>query len=105
MTSFAELPNKMKAPAGFRDWLLALVVYMRSDFAEQLACALMPLVVLAALQLCGLTENRRGSLSRALASFAVVFAAVWLSNAPAAVITSYSVAFIFTWAALVEKSL
>ena len=82
-----------------------LVVYMRSDFAEQLACALMPLVVLAALQLCGLAENRHGSLSRALAFFAVVFAAVWLSNAPAAVVTSYSVAFIFAWAALVEKSL
>src|SRR5437667_8402400 len=26
MTSFAELPNKMKAPAGFREWLLALGV-------------------------------------------------------------------------------
>src|SRR3989449_956708 len=26
MTSFAELPNKMKAPAGFREWLLAVAV-------------------------------------------------------------------------------
>jgi hypothetical protein len=82
-----------------------LVVYMRSDFSEQLACALMPLVVLTGLQLCGLVENRRRSLSRAMALFVLVFAAVWLSNAPAAVITSYSVALILVWAALEEKSL
>src|SRR5207302_1835513 len=82
-----------------------LVVYMRSDFSEQLACALMPLVVLTALQLCGLVENRRRSFSRAMAFFAVAFAAVWLSNAPAAVIASYSVALIFAWAALEKKSM
>src|SRR6267143_838712 len=50
-----------------------LIVYMRSDFAELLACALMPFVVLTALQLCGLVENRQGSLSRAMAFFAVAF--------------------------------
>jgi len=82
-----------------------LIVYMRSDFAEQLACALMPLVVLTALQLCGLVENRRRSLPREMAFFAVAFAAVWLSNAPAAVTTSYSVTLLFAWAALAEKSL
>src|SRR6266478_127263 len=82
-----------------------LILYMRSDFAELLACALMPFVVLTALQLCGLVENRQGSLSRAMAFFAVAFAAVWLSNAPAAVLASYSVALIFAWAALGEKSL
>src|SRR6266704_1213081 len=42
-----------------------LVVYMRSDFAELLACALLPAVMLGALQLCGLVENRRRSLPRA----------------------------------------
>jgi hypothetical protein len=82
-----------------------LIVYMRSDFAEQLACALMPLVLLTALELCGLVENRHGSLARAMALFAVPFAAVWLSNAPAGVLASYSVALIFAWAALAEKSL
>src|SRR2546430_4711897 len=51
-------------------------VYMRSDFAEQLSCALMPLLVLASLELCGLVEHRRGSRPRAMAFFAVVFAAV-----------------------------
>src|SRR5258708_27138259 len=52
-----------------------VIVYMRSDFAELLACALMPLVVLTALQLCGLVENRRRSLPREMAFFAVAFAA------------------------------
>jgi hypothetical protein len=82
-----------------------LIVYMRSDFAEQLACALMPLVLLWALELCGLVDNRHGSVSRAMALFAMAFAAVWLSNAPAGVLASYSVALILAWAALVEKSL
>src|SRR5437870_7495289 len=67
-----------------------LIVYMRSDFAEQLACALMPLLVLTSLQLCGLVEDRRGSRPRAMAFFRVVLAAVWLSNAPAGVLASYS---------------
>src|SRR6267378_1197348 len=79
-----------------------LVIYMRSDFAELLACALMPVVLLAALQVCGLVGGR--SQPRALALFAVVFAAVWLSNAPAAVLASYSVALFFVWAAFAEKS-
>src|SRR5712692_1065440 len=77
-----------------------VIVTMRSDFAELLACAVMPLVVLAAVQLCVLMKNRRGSLPRAMAFFAVAFAAVWLSNAPAGVMASYSVAIIFAWAAV-----
>jgi len=81
-----------------------LVVYMRSDFAEQLACALMPLVVLAALPLCGLGENRRRSLRREISFFAMAFAGVWLSNAPAGVMASYSMALIFAWAAVAQKS-
>jgi hypothetical protein len=81
-----------------------LIVYMRSDFAEQLACALMPLVVLAALPLCGLVKARRRSLPREISFFALVFAAVWLSNAPAGVMASYSMALVFAWAAVVQKS-
>lgn len=82
-----------------------LVVYMRSDFSEQLACALMPVLVLTALQWCGLIENRWRSLYRTLAIFSVLFAAVWLSNAPAGVMASYSMALLFAWAAIAEKSL
>jgi hypothetical protein len=82
-----------------------LVVYIRSDFAEELACALMPVLLLAALQLCRLIENRWRSSSRTMAIFAMLFAAVWLSNAPAGVLASYSLALLFAWAAIGEKSL
>jgi hypothetical protein len=81
-----------------------LIVYMRSDFAEQLACALLPLVLLAALRLSGLVENQRLSLLRMIAFFAVPFAAVWLSNAPAGVMASYAMASLFAWAALTLRS-
>jgi hypothetical protein len=81
-----------------------LVVYMRSDFAEELACAFLPLLLLAALQLSGVIENRWRSSSRAMAIFAMLFAAVWLSNAPAGVLASYSLALFFAWAAIEEKS-
>jgi hypothetical protein len=81
-----------------------LIAYMRSDFAEQLACALLPVLVLAALQLSGLTENRWGSMSRVAAIFAMLFASVWLSNAPAGVMASYSMALLFAWATIAEKS-
>jgi hypothetical protein len=81
-----------------------LIIYMRSDFAELLACALMPLVALTAVKLCGVAEIRRRSWPRSMAYFAAVFAAVWLSNAPAGVIATYSLTLVFAWAALEEKS-
>jgi len=80
-----------------------LVNYVRSDFAEQLACAILPLLLLAALRLAGLVEEETPKLS-SVALFAVPFAAVWLSNAPAGVIASYSVTLLFTWAALTQRS-
>jgi hypothetical protein len=80
-----------------------VIIYMRSDFAELLACALMPLLVGAALELCGMVRSRWGSRARATAFFAVLFATVWLSNAPAGVIASYSVALILGWAAITER--
>ena len=82
-----------------------LVVYMRSDFAEQLAWALLPALLLAALQLSGLIQNRWRSTSGATAVFALLFAGMWLSNAPAGVMASYSIALLFAWAAISEKSL
>lgn len=81
-----------------------LVVYMRSDFAEELACSVLPLLLLAALQLGGLMENRWRSAARATAIFALLFAGMWLSNAPAGVLASYSMALLFAWAAVTRKS-
>jgi len=79
-----------------------LITYARSDFAEQLACVFFPLLLLAALRLCGLLDDSPPKRSAAL--FAILFAAVWLSNAPAGVIASYSMALVFAWAALSQRS-
>jgi uncharacterized membrane protein len=80
-----------------------LDVYMRSAFAEQLACAVMPLVVPAALELAGLIESRGRSPWQAVAFFAIPFSVVWLANVPSGVMESYSVVLIFAWAALAKR--
>src|SRR6516225_3489647 len=81
-----------------------LMTYVRSDFAEQLACAFFPLLLLTGLRLAELLDDRH-SWPAAVAWFAIPFAAVWLSNAPAAVIASYCMALLFAWAAaLTERS-
>jgi hypothetical protein len=106
-----------------------LVVYMRSDFAEQLGTAFFPLLVLLALRIAGIfgmeapndgeigfapAEMGRRSpaaphpkprgASRDIALFALVFAVVWLSNAPAGVMASYGMALVFFWAVLRQRS-
>jgi hypothetical protein len=76
-----------------------LITYIRSDFAEQLACAFFPLLLLGAFRASGLLEDQAPRAQK-LVAFALPFAAIWLSNAPAAVIATYSSALIFAWAAL-----
>jgi uncharacterized membrane protein len=84
-----------------------LIVYMRSDFAELLANAFFPLLFLLALQICEFVESPaeapQRAARRAIAGFAFVFAAVWLSNAPAGVIASYSAFAVFGFAALTRR--
>ena len=80
-----------------------LVSYVRSDFAEQLACAIFPLLLLAALRLVGPLQEEKPKLST-IPLFALPFATVWLCNAPAGVIASYSMALLFGWAALTQRS-
>ena len=80
-----------------------LLTYVRSDFAEQLACALFPLVLLAALRMGELLEEPPPKPSDVV-PFALAFAGVWLSNAPAGVVVSYSMALLFAWAALIQRS-
>jgi hypothetical protein len=83
-----------------------LIVYVRSDFAELLAVALFPLVFLGAFRLCDFLVDSKAPLDfRRVVSFAVPFCAVWLSNAPAAVITTYGAAFLFVFAAIDRRSL
>jgi hypothetical protein len=75
-----------------------VIVYVRSDFAELLASALFPLVLLGALRL--LREGWRG-----WPWLALPFAAAWLSNAPAGVLATYSLALIFLVVSIVRRSL
>ena len=81
-----------------------LIVYMRSDFAEQLALAYFPLLFLAAGEVSGLLDSPPPSPRRSIVFLAITFAAVWLTNAPAGVVASYSLAMLFAWAALTQKS-
>ena len=81
-----------------------LIIYMRSDFAELLAIAFFPLLLVATFRLSGLVPEDRLSVARNVVYFAIAFCAIWLSNAPAGVIASYSVAMVFTFAAVRQKS-
>ncbi len=81
-----------------------LMTYIRSDFAEQLACAIFPLVLLGGLKLCNYLQDSESGPS-SIVYFAVPFAGVWLSNAPAGVIASYSMALLMAWAAITQRSL
>jgi hypothetical protein len=102
-----------------------LVIYMRSDFAEQLGVAFFPLLILFALRVAGIlpergaqpavghrdlrAKERGGAASRPvradIAWFSLAFGAMWLSNAPAGVMASYSAALLFGWSVLRQKSL
>lgn len=70
-----------------------VIVYWRSAFAELLASCLVPLLLLCVLNIA----DRR---PRAMVPLALVLAAAWLTNAPAAVMIHYSMALLlvlFAW--------
>jgi hypothetical protein len=75
-----------------------VIVYYRSAFGELLAAALLPLLVWAALWVI------QGEW-RCIPTLALVFACIWLSNAPAAVIASYSLGVIFITGCVLRRSL
>ena len=84
-----------------------IVVYVRTDFAELLAASLLPLAVLYALRCSALQfESSAGTAAglRDIVALAVVYGGIWLTNAPAAVVTSYALALLFFVTAAVERS-
>lgn len=81
-----------------------LIVYLRSDFAELLALAFFPLLFLMAFEMGGALVRRRRTVQRGVALLGILFAAVWLSNAPAGVMASYALTLVFAWTAVREKS-
>ena len=74
-----------------------VIVYWRSAYAELLAGALLPLLLLCILRLAD-----RGR--RAIIPLALVIAAGWYCNAPAAVMINYSAAILIAVIALRQKS-
>lgn len=91
-----------------------VVAYFRSDYAELLASALFPLVLLYTLCLSRAAGAAAAPLvpgrapwrlyAGSVVPLAIVFAAVWLSNAPAAVIVTYSLTVLLTVLAVLRRS-
>lgn len=74
-----------------------VVIYWRSAFAELLAGALLPLLLY--LLLCAQDDDRE-----VIISLALVVAAAWLTNAPAAVMVNYSLALLVLALAILRRS-
>lgn len=78
-----------------------VIVYYRSDFAELMAAALLPLLLWAALRV--IRDGRDGW--RGVPILGVIFAAIWLVNAPVGVIATYSLALIVAAGCVLRASL
>jgi hypothetical protein len=74
-----------------------VIVYWRSDFAELLAGALLPLLLLSVLRLDH--EGRKS-----ITTLSLILAAVWLSNLPSAVLATYSLGLLIVIVAIRHRS-
>jgi len=74
-----------------------VIVYWRSAFAELLAGALLPLLLLYVLRA---REDRQ----KAIVPLGLIVATAWLTNAPAAVMVNYSLALLVVVVAIVGRS-
>ena len=78
-----------------------VIVYWRSAFAELLASCLVPLLLLCVLKAVDVEEKEW---RRAVVPLALVLAAAWLTNAPAAVMIHYSLALLLVFFAWRQRS-
>jgi hypothetical protein len=83
-----------------------VVVYYRSDYAELLASSLFPFMILGALRVVRAEPKPSDSPQSwtGVPLLALAFAAIWLSNAPAAVIATYSVVLLLVVGCLERKN-
>jgi len=79
-----------------------VIVYWRSAFAELLASCLVPLLLLCVLK--AVDEGHRAVFVRSIMPLALVLAAAWLTNAPAAVMIHYSLALLLVFFAWQRRS-
>jgi hypothetical protein len=80
-----------------------VLVYWRSDFAELLVGALLPLLVLVIL--CGEKDDRSALLpSNLIVPLSLIVAAAWLTNIPAAVMLTYSLGLLLAVVAILHRS-
>jgi hypothetical protein len=79
-----------------------VIVYWRSAFAELLASCLVPLLLLCVLK--AVDEGRRAVFSRSIMPLALLLAAAWLTNAPAAVMIHYSLVLLLVFLAWQRRS-
>jgi hypothetical protein len=78
-----------------------VIVYWRSAFAELLAACLIPLLLLFLLRAADDTQR---SVANKLLPIALVLAAAWLTNAPAAIMIHYSLALLIVFLAWRRRS-
>jgi hypothetical protein len=85
-----------------------VLAYYRSDFAELLAASLFPLAIHYAIGCAGsdggMTAGGGNEPSRNVVPLAIVYGAIWLTNAPAAVVASYALAFLLVLCAILRRS-
>lgn len=74
-----------------------VLVYWRSDMAELLASAYLPLLLL-------FTIRMKDHSRRSMAPLSVLLAAGWLTNVPTAVMMNYSFGFLVLWLAISKRS-
>ena len=81
------------------------IAYFRSDFAELLAASIFPLAIHFALR-CAEAKpaSEKNERLRNIAWLGIVYAAIWLTNAPAAVVCSYALALLLVTCAALRRS-